>query len=69
VLRKEKLKGENVMKLPDYMIPGKSPGMGTTGTVGCIILAGVIWGQLSPWWLMLSTFFILSAIGTENGRR
>jgi len=57
------------MKLPDYMIPGKSPGMGTTGTVGCIILAGVIWGQLSPWWLMLSTFFILSAIGTENGRR
>lgn len=53
------------MKLPETP---KTSGIGTTGVVGCILLAGVIWGQISPWWLILSVLFIVSGIGQENKR-
>ena len=56
------------MKFPEIQ-PPKTAGIGTTGAVGCIILAGVIWGQLDPWWLVLSVFAIFSGIGQENAKR
>lgn len=56
------------MKLPELQTP-KTAGIGTTGAAGCIILAGVIWAQLDPWWLVASILLILSGIGQENARR
>jgi len=54
------------MKFPEYP---KTSGIGTTGTVGSILLVAVIWGQISPWWLLLSVPLIFSAIGQENVKR
>ena len=56
------------MKFPEPTIP-KTAGIGTTGAVGCILLAGVIWGQISPWWLIASVLLIVSGIGQENAKR
>lgn len=39
--------------------------IGTMGLTGIVILAGVIWGGLNPWWLVLSSFLILAGIGSE----
>lgn len=44
-------------------------GIGTTGAAGCVILAGVIWSQISPWWMILSVLLIISGIGQENKRQ
>ena len=49
------------MRLPD-----NKTGISTTGVIGSLLLAGVIWGQLSGWWLILSIFFIIVAIGNES---
>lgn len=38
------------------------------GLTGIVILAGVIFVNLNPWWLVASAFFILSGIGLEGGR-
>jgi hypothetical protein len=51
------------MKFPEYP---KTSGIGTTGAAGCIILAGVIWGQISAWWLIAGVFLLCSGIGQEN---
>lgn len=53
------------MKLP--ATPSTS-GIGTTGAAGCVILAGVIWAQISPWWLIAGVMLIISGIGQENKR-
>ena len=42
-------------------------GITTVGATGITILAGVIFAGLSPWWLILSVVFIMSAIGHEHG--
>lgn len=41
-------------------------GLSTAGLTGNVILAGVIFADLSPWWLIASALFILSSIGTET---
>ena len=46
---------------------GEKTGITTVGATGITILAGVIFAGLSPWWLILSASFILSAIGHEHG--
>ncbi len=46
---------------------GEKTGITTAGATGITILAGVIFADLSPWWLLLSAFFILSALGHEHG--
>ena len=46
---------------------GEKTGISTVGATGVTILAGVIFAGLNPWWLLLSAFFILSAIGQEHG--
>lgn len=43
-------------------------GITTTGAYGAIILAGVVFDFLSPWWLSLSILLWLSAVGIESGR-
>ena len=46
---------------------GEKTGITTAGATGIMILAGVIFSGLNPWWLTLSAFFIISAIGHESG--
>ena len=43
-------------------------GITTTGAYGAIILAGVVFDFLSPWWLIASLFLWASAVGIESGR-
>jgi len=42
-------------------------GLNTTGTYGAIILAGVIFDFLSPWWLTVSIAMWIMALGWEKG--
>ena len=48
------------------MMPSNRTGINTIGLAGCIILAGVVFNAISPWWLLASGLFILSGIGLEN---
>lgn len=50
------------MKFPTV----QSSGIGTTGATGLVILSGVIFADISAWWLVLSVFLILIGIGQEN---
>jgi len=50
------------MKLPTQKT---NVGLSTIGLTGIILLIAVIWGQISPWWMILSVLFIISAIGNE----
>ena len=43
-------------------------GITTLGATGVTILAGVIFADLSPWWLIAGILLILSAIGHEAGK-
>ena len=52
------------MKLPEVK---HATGVTTIGLTGITILAGVIFANISPWWLILSIYCILSAIGLEAG--
>lgn len=51
------------MKLPENK---NRTGLPTVGLAGCIILAGVVFGSISAWWLILSGFMIVTATGLEN---
>ncbi len=42
-------------------------GLNTTGTYGAIILAGVVFDFLNPWWLVPSIFLWATAVGWEKG--
>jgi|AACY02.6.fsa_nt_gi hypothetical protein len=46
---------------------GEKTGITTIGATGLLILAGVIFADLNPWWLIASVLCIVSAIGHENG--
>lgn len=54
------------MKLPTN---NNRTGLSTPGLVGVTILAGVIFANLNPWWLVASAFFIVSGTGIESGSR
>jgi len=41
-------------------------GITTMGATGLLITAGVIFGDLSTWWLLLGGLFITSGIGLES---
>lgn len=43
-------------------------GITTVGAVSTLLIAGVIFGDLNPWWLLLAVPMTLSAIGIESGR-
>jgi len=52
------------MKLPEVK---HATGVTTIGLTGITVLAGVIFAGLNPWWLIISIFCIISAIGLEAG--
>jgi hypothetical protein len=47
-------------------MPSDRTGINTIGLSGVVILAGVVFGSISPWWLILSSIFILLGISMEN---
>jgi len=49
-------------------LPSEKTGLTTIGLAGNVVLAGVVFGFLNPWWLILSAFLILSGIGIESGK-
>jgi hypothetical protein len=52
------------MKLPEQ----NRVGLSTIGLAGCIVLAGVIFGNLHPAWLTASAILMLMGVGIESGR-
>jgi hypothetical protein len=52
------------MKLPEVK---DATGVTTIGLTGITILAGVIFADLSSWWLILSFIFIMMGVGLEAG--
>lgn len=60
------------MKLPDLNrvdVTARLRGLSTAGITGNVLLVAVIWGQLSPWWLILAVLLILSGVGFENQQK
>jgi hypothetical protein len=51
------------MKLPE-----NRTGLTTSGLAGCVVLAGVVFGAINPWWLIASAFLILAGVGIESGQ-
>jgi hypothetical protein len=43
-------------------------GVTTLGLTGIVLMSGVIFAGLNPWWLTLSILCIISAIGYESGK-
>ncbi len=57
------------MKFPDLHkvdVTARMQGITTIGITGNILLVAVLWGQLSPWWLILAILLILSGAGIES---
>lgn len=44
-------------------------GIGTMGLTGILLVGSVIWGQLTPWWLLLGVPLVLAGIGSETAKR
>lgn len=53
------------MKLP---VNENRTGLSSLGLAGCLVLAGVIFNFLSPWWLIASIFLIIMGVGLESGK-
>jgi hypothetical protein len=53
------------MKLPE-LHNVRVNSLSTAGLTGNVLLVAVLWGQISPWWLILAVLLILSGVGTET---
>ena len=72
-----KLPEPTTQELLDQMIKGLEPqmsqthrtstdtGITTLGAVSTVIIAGVVFGSISPWWLALAIPLALAAWGSE----
>jgi hypothetical protein len=49
-------------------LPENRTGLTTVGLAGCVVLAGVVFGAISPWWIIASVFLILTGVGIESGQ-
>ena len=54
------------MRLPENK---NRTGITTVGATGLLILSGVIFADMSSWWLVLAIMLIISAIGLESAER
>jgi hypothetical protein len=57
------------MRLPDLNrvdVTARLQGLSTAGVTGNVLLVAVLWGQISPWWLILAVLLILSGLGFET---
>lgn len=51
----EELMQRFMQSVPTIHKTSTDTGIGTLGAVACTIIAGVIWADLSSWWLLLAT--------------
>jgi hypothetical protein len=56
------------MKLPEFNNVTVKGGLTTIGLLGVSLTVLVALDQISAWWLILSTFCILSGIGMESNK-
>ena len=54
---------ELAMKLPE-----NRTGLNCIGLAGCVVLAGVVFGQISVWWTVASVVLLLMGTGLESGK-
>tara|TARA_B100000965_G_scaffold350578_1_gene324551 strand:- start:1302 stop:1472 length:171 start_codon:yes stop_codon:yes gene_type:complete len=43
-------------------------GLSTIGLAGCIVLAGVVFNAINPWWIIAGIVLILMGTGLESGK-
>ena len=43
-------------------------GLSTLGLAGCIVLGGVVFNALNPWWIIASIVLLLMGVGLESGK-
>lgn len=55
----------NNMKFPDT---NNRTGLSTLGLAGCVVLAGVVFQTISPWWILASIMLLLMGTGLESGK-
>ena len=53
------------MKFPET---NNRTGLSTLGLAGCVVLAGVIFADLSAWWIVASIILLLMGVGLESGK-
>jgi hypothetical protein len=53
------------MKFPDS---SNRTGINAVGLAGCIVLAGVVFADLSAWYILASIFLIIVGVGLESGK-
>ena len=53
------------MKFPES---NNRTGLSTLGLAGCVVLAGVVFQTISPWWILASIMLLLMGVGLESGR-
>tara|TARA_B100001564_G_C20467331_1_gene590934 strand:- start:217 stop:384 length:168 start_codon:yes stop_codon:yes gene_type:complete len=46
---------------------GEKTGITTVGATSVLLFSGIIYTDLSPWWLLLGIPLFLSAVGHEHG--
>lgn len=54
------------MKLPENT---NRTAISSVGLAGCIVLSGVVFNTLPPWWLILASLLILMGTGIEAGSK
>ena len=60
---------KDFVSIPNLPENKNRTGITTVGATGLLILSGVIFADMSPWWLVLSIMLIISAIGLESAER
>ena len=53
------------MKFPES---NNRTGLSTLGLAGCIVLGGVVFNALNPWWIIASIILLLMGVGLESGK-
>ena len=43
-------------------------GLSSIGLAGCIVLAGVVFNAINPWWIIAGIFLVLMGTGLESGK-
>ena len=57
------------MQLPDPRKPSQTTGINSYGLAGNLLLASVLFGYQSPWWLFLAVPVILMSFTAESKLR
>ena len=54
------------MKIGNYRKPSQTHGMNSFGLAGNLLLASILFGYQSPWWLFLAVPIVLMSFTAES---